>query len=407
MTMKVRVLSAAVVLAGAMWMSACGHYVCSTTFGASSCGSSGGGLSQGGGNGSSQTAFIYFMNNNGQQGELGLEGVNVASSGTFAPVPGFVSPTFTGASGEGSGIAIVGKKYLYLPFTGGELFGYSIDASSGALAPLANTPYTVSGGTSIVADPKGRFVFVGDSSGVSTFIVNADGTLGPNAQSPFSTGGITPVTMTTDGLGRFLYVADGADVIAYTYDQTAATLTPVGGSLASATFPFPMIQVVGESTGNYLVGITGLTGATDNQVHVFSITQPGSVTAGALAEAANSPFMSTYAPVFVVTSPSGGFVYTFNETQSQTGTVIAPMEGFTLSNGVLTELPTVSPFPTLLGLEGAFDQSGIYLFMIGQEPNSTITGTVPLTLDSTSGNLGTPFPYAGTPSFIIGVTDEP
>lgn len=410
MTMKVRVLSAALVLAGTMWMSACDHYVCSTTFGASTCGSNGGGLSQGG-NGNSQTALIYFMNNaatnNGQQGALALEGVNVASSGTFAPVAGFLSPTFTGATGEGSGLVIVDKKYLYLPFTGGELFGYSIDASSGALTPLANTPYTVSGGTSIVADPKGRFVFVGGSSGISTFIVNADGSLGANAQSPFSTGGVTPVTMTTDGLGRFLYVADGADVIAYSYDQTAATLTPVGGSLASATFGFPMMQVVGESTGNYLVGITGLTGATDNQVHVFSIAQPGSANAGALAEVANSPFLTSYPPVFVVTSPSGNFVYTFNETQSQTGTVIAPMEGFTLSNGVLTELPTVSPFPALLGLEGAFDQSGTYLFMIGQEPNTTVTGTIPLTLDSTSGNLGTTLPYAGAPSFIIGVTDEP
>jgi len=164
---------------------------------------------------------------------------------------------------------------------------------------------------------------------------------------------------------------------------------------------------VGESTGKYLVGITGASGATDNSVHVFSIAQSG--TAGALTEVANSPFMTTYAPMFVVTSPSGDFVYTFNETTSQTGTIIAPMEGFTLdtTTGALAELPTVSPFPNLLGQVGAFDQTGTYLFLIGQEPNTTITGTTALTFSSTNGGLGTSFPYAGAPSFIFAVTDEP
>jgi len=411
MTMKIRALGIAVVLVGTIWLAGCGHYVCSTTFGASSCTPSRGGIGGGGNGGNTQTAFIYFMDNNATQGgfpgQMAAEGVNVSNSGTFAPISSFASPTFTGATWTGSGMVIVDKKYLYMPFTGGLLFGYSINAGSGALTEVLNSPYTISGGTSIVADPKGRFLFVGDSSGISTFIVNADGSLGANSQSPFSTGGITPVTMTTDGTGKFLYVADGSGVIAYAYDQTAGSLSPVGGSLASATFNFGMIQIVGESTGKYLVGITGASGATDNSVHVFSIAQSG--TAGALTEVANSPFMTTYAPMFVVTSPSGDFVYTFNETTSQTGTIIAPMEGFTLdtTTGALAELPTVSPFPNLLGQVGAFDQTGTYLFLIGQEPNTTITGTTALTFSSTNGGLGTSFPYAGAPSFIFAVTDEP
>jgi 6-phosphogluconolactonase (cycloisomerase 2 family) len=412
MTMKVRALQIAVVLVGTSWLAGCGHYVCSTTFGASSCTPSGGGISQGPGNGSNgQTAFIYFIDNNATQGgfpgQMAAEGANVSNSGTFAPISSFASPTFTGATGVGSGMVVVNKKYLYIPFTGGLLFGYSIDPGSGALTGLLNSPYTISGGTSIVADPKGRFLFVGDSSGISTFIVNADGSLGANSQSPFSTGGITPVTMTTDGTGKFLYIADGGGVIAYAYDQVAGSLSPLGGSLAAATFNFPMIQVVGESTGKYLVGITAASGATDNTVHVFSIAQTG--TAGALTEVANSPFTTTYAPVFVVTSPSGDFVYTFNETTSQIGTTIAPMEGFTLdtTTGALVELPTISPFPNLLGQVGAFDQSGTYLFLIGEEPNSTITGTTALSFSSSNGALGANFPYAGAPSFIFAVTDEP
>jgi 6-phosphogluconolactonase (cycloisomerase 2 family) len=411
MTMKVRVLCGAAVLAATIWLGGCDHYTCSTTFGASSCAPSTGGIGQGNNNGTSQTAFIYFMNNNatnnGSPGELGAEGMNVGGSGTFEPVAGFVSPTFTNATGVGTGLAIVDKKFLYVPFSGGLLFAYSIDASSGALTSIANSPYTVSGGTSIIADPKGRFVFVGDSSGISVFTVNSDGSLGTNAQSPFSTGGITPVTMTTDGLGRFLYVADGAEVIAYAYDQSAGSLSPVGGSLTTATFSSPMIQVAGDSTGNYLVGITGF--GTDNSVHVFGITQPGSANSGALAEVANSPFLTTYSPVYIVASPTLSFVYTFNETTSPVGTVIAPMEGFSLdtTTGALTELPTISPFPTLLGQLGAFDQSSTYLFMVGQEPNTTTTGTTPLVLNTSDGNLGNTLPFDGAPSFIIAVTDEP
>jgi 6-phosphogluconolactonase (cycloisomerase 2 family) len=398
------------VLVGTMWLAGCGHYVCSTTFGASSCTPSGGGISQGGGNnGSTQTAFIYFMDNNATQGgfpgQMAVEGVNVSNSGTFAPVSNFDSPTFTGASGVGSGIVIVNKKYLYMPFTGGLLFGYSIDPATAALTSVLNSPYTVNGGTSIVADPKGRFVFVGDSAGISVFVVNTDGSLGANAQSPFSTGGITPVMMATDGQGHFLYLTDGAAVIAYAYDQVAGTLSPVGGSLASATFNFPMLQVAGDSTGKYLVGIT----ATDSSVHVFNIAQTGSLNAGALTEVTNSPFATTYTPVYVVTSPSGDFVYTFNQTTSQVGTVIAPMEGFTLNTttGDMAELPTISPFANLLGQIGAFDQTGTYLFLIGQQPNSSITGTTPLNFSSSNGALGANFPYAGVPSFVFAVTDEP
>ena len=410
MTMKVRALGIAMVLVATVWLAGCGHYVCSTTFGASSCSPSGGGISQGGGNnGTTQTAFIYFMDNNATQGgfpgQMAVEGVNVNSSGTFAPVSSFASPTFTGASGSGSGMVIVNKKFLYMPFTGGLLFGYSIDPATAALTSVLNSPYTVSGGSSIAADPKGRFVFVGDSSGISVFIVNTDGSLGANAQSPFSTGGITPVMMATDGLGHFLYITDGAAVTAFAYDQVAGTLSPVGGSLAAATFNFPMIQVAGESTGKYLVGIT----TTDSSVHVFNIVQTGSLNAGALTEVTNSPFTTTYTPVYVVTSPSGDFVYTFNQTTSQVGTVIAPMEGFTLdpTTGALAELPTISPFANLLGEVGGFDQTGTYLFLIGEEPNSTITGTTPLDFSSSNGALGANFPYAGAPSFIFAVTDEP
>ena len=94
MAMKFRLLLSFVLLLSTMWTIGCGHYTCGTTFGSATCTPSGGGISGGGGGGNniSQTAFVYFMDDNSE--EMALEGLNVANSQTFAPIPTFVSPTF-------------------------------------------------------------------------------------------------------------------------------------------------------------------------------------------------------------------------------------------------------------------------------------------------------------------------
>jgi 6-phosphogluconolactonase (cycloisomerase 2 family) len=404
MTMRVRAVLISVLLA-TMSLAGCGHYNCGTTLGTGSCSSSGGGLSQGGGNNIGQSALVYFMDDGVAQ--MAAEGLNIGNSQTYAPVSNFVSPIFpspTGPNrlGANGGMVIVSgasKKYLYMPFANGSLYAFSIDATTSALTGVPGSPYTGFGGTSVAADPAGHILFVGGISGVSAFMVNAnDGSLTMVSGSPFSTGGVIPVQLATDGVGKFLYMVDGATITAYAYNSVGV-LAQVGSPLTS-----PMILLSGEKSGKYMLGITeetGITGgAADNNIYVFSIGSTGAITA-------LPPFPSGDSPLFMAVSPNGGLVYTFNENGTGVSPVIDPMQGFTFdsSAGTLAKLSS-SPFTGLDASIGRFDQSGSYLFSVASVPNSSVAGTFPYGVSNT-GALSNTLAHAGVPSTSYAVTDVP
>lgn len=397
MAMKVRLLLSSVLLLSTMWLGGCGHYTCGTTFGSATCTPSGGGLNQGGGgNNISQTAFVYFMDDDAAQ--LALEGLNVANSQTFAPVSTFVSPIFpVNTLGADGGMAIVNKSYLYMPFQNGALYGFSIDATTGDLAAVPNPILTLTGtGDTIAADPNGSVLFVGGSAGISTFTVNAtNGQL--TAVGTTATLG-TPTQITTDGLGKYVYALTGSTITAFSY-TSGGVLTPVTGSPFLSTPG--MAQIAGEITGKFLFGITAANGsgggAIDNNIYVISITAGGGLTAF------GSPVPAQSSPVYLAVSPNGKFVYTFNQTSDGVSTVNDPMEGFSFSTGVLTALGT-SPFTSLDASIGKFDQSGQYIFAIATVPNSSFPGEYAYGVD-TSGAVTSNLAHAGAPNSRYGVTD--
>jgi 6-phosphogluconolactonase (cycloisomerase 2 family) len=392
MAMKVRVLFVAVVVAATMWLGGCGHYTCGTTFGNASCTPSGGGLDQGtgGNNNIGVTAFVYFMDDTAEQ--MAVEGLNVNNSQTFAPVSTFVSPLFppTGL-GVNGGIAIVDKNYLYMPFQNGALYGFSIDAPTGALTQVPNPVLTLTGtGQTIAADPNGAVLFVGGSAGISTFTINAnDGSLTAVATTP--TVGL-PTQITTDGMGKYVYALTGSTITAFTY-TSSGVLGPVTGS----PFSIGMAQIAGEASGKFLLGITP--GAIDNHIYVFSIAAGGGLSVF------GSPVPTLASPVYLAVSPNGKFVYTFEQTFDGVTNVNEPMEGFAFSTGVLTELGT-SPFTGLDANVGKFDQSGQYIFAIASVPNSSFAGEYAYAVDA-SGAVTSNLAHAGAPNAGYAVTDEP
>jgi hypothetical protein len=234
-----------------------------------------------------------------------------------------------------------------------------------------------------------------------------------------------PGNMTTDGLGKYLYVCEnvvnthtGSQVLAYKIGSTG-TLTAISG-----TFSFPMWQLQGDASGNYLIGTTGSTpfedGVDDNHLYVFSInttTNPGAITeVGSI--------VTEFSPFNIAVSPSASneeFVYSFSVNDA--GTVYNAIEGYQLNitTGVLTAL-SGSPFTTLgptnsggeIGLWGQFDQSGANLLVYANlgatnfidEFIGTSAILTPLSVDS-SGNLTepltTPAPLV-TPGYWV-VTD--
>jgi len=399
MAMKVRVLLSSVLLLSTIWLIGCGHYTCGTTFGSATCTPSGGGLNQGGGgNNISQTAFVYFMSDS--QFEMAAEGLNVADSQTFAPVSSssFVSPTFPHTLGADGGIVIVDKKYLYMPFDSGDLYAFSIDATTSGLTQIGTT-YLASSGTfsTIAADPAGKVLFVGGSAGISVYTISAtDGSL--TAVATTSTGG-APSQLVTDGLGKYLYALTGSTITVFSY-TSSGVLNPVGSPFSSTP---SMAQIAGESSGKFLLGITaetgGGSGATDNHIYVFSIA------AGGALNTFGSPVPTTYFPAYLAVSPNGKFVYTFNQTTDITGSANDPMEGFAFSLGTLTPLGT-SPFTGLDASIGKFDQSGQYIFAVADVPNSSLSGEFAYGVDA-NGAVTSTLAHAGVPSTSFAVTDEP
>ena len=171
----------------------------------------------------------------------------VIAAGVLSPVAG--SP-FAAGTAVGTAVTDSAGKYLYVGNRDDNAVGaYSINASTGALTPIAAYP---SGGTQTsvwTLDPSGTHLYGGDqvSNDVLAFTINADGTLTAVAGMPFSTntepggGGIHPN-------GKFAYVVNQVSEIQlqpgtitiYSINQSTGALTQISstptGSNNSAGF---------------------------------------------------------------------------------------------------------------------------------------------------------------------------
>jgi 6-phosphogluconolactonase (cycloisomerase 2 family) len=319
-----------------------------------------------------------------------------------------VSPSFpVNTLGADGGIAIVDKKYLYMPFENGSLYGFLIDATTGDLTALPGSSYILGSSlTTVVADPHGAVLFVGGSAGISAFTIDATNGM-PTLIGTTATGGIVPTQLETDGQGKYVYALTGSTITAFSY-TSGGVLSPVTGSPfnLSPAFPTPMAQIANESTGRFLLGITaetgGGSGATDNHIYVISIASGGGLSPF------GSPVATTYFPGYLAVNPNGKFVYTFSQSFGVTGLINDPMEGFAFSTGTVTPLG-VSPFTGLNAAFGLFDQSGQYIFAVADVPNSNLTGEFAYGVSTTNGALSNSLPHASVAGTGKGfaVTDEP
>jgi 6-phosphogluconolactonase (cycloisomerase 2 family) len=131
----------------------------------------------------------------------------------------------------------------------GSVSAYTINATTGALTPIAGSPFAAGSDPSFVAvSPNGRFAYVAISSdagigAVSAYTINATtGALTPVPGSPFAAG-LAPTSVAVSPNGRFAYVTNSDftanDVSAYTINASTGALTPVPGSPFAAGF-FPI-----------------------------------------------------------------------------------------------------------------------------------------------------------------------
>jgi 6-phosphogluconolactonase len=282
--------------------------------------------------------------------------VAVNPSGTFAYVANVVSNDLSGYSinpdgslsslaasfpaGSGAGWVTIDPtgRFLYVANCAalcsgagqGNVSGYSINKSTGALVPVPGSPFTAEQiPYAIAIDPTGSFAYVANYSSGSVSVFKIDQTTGSlvSLGQGVPTGGFGSLYLSLDPQGRFLYVVNTqSDNVAAFAIGSNGLLTAVPGS------PFPTADftqgVAVNSSGDFVYISAGF------QILGFAIGASGDLT-----PLPDSPFPAPSFLVSLTTDHSGHFLYGAATSAGVAGYAIDSM------TGDLTPV-TGSPFST-------------------------------------------------------------
>ena len=385
MKMRVRAGLMLVVALAIMGLASCDHYNCNSgPILSGSCTAGSSGLGSSGSTGSATAAFVFVADSAGTGTTGTIDGYTLnTSASTFLATPSYTAPA-TPLGDFGVGMVVAQEQFLYTGYgSTNQIFGWSI-GSGGTLTAISGSPYSATfmdsvpngfGAQSFITNPAGTLLFFSTFPNVYVYQIGTGGALTAATGSPFT----APFqgNLAVDGLGNYLYITEtagnhtGTAVAAYaigsgcTTAGSSCTLTLVPGS----PFAFPMWQVQGEPTGNFLIGTTGqnvaVNGTDDDHLYVFSITQSGT-SAGAITAVSGSPFATQNPPlsIAVQSNTGGNLVYSFGV--ADTDLAFNPVEAYTISSAGALTAASGSPFTdAALGDQGALDQSGAFLFVYG------------------------------------------
>jgi 6-phosphogluconolactonase len=210
--------------------------------------------------------------------------VSIDPSGQFAYVT-----AISGSEGEG-------------------IYAYQIDATTGALTPVPGSPFSAPGapgdsafGPPLTIDPTGRFLYT--TAGVSEiFAFNIDpatGALTPIAGSPFVTASATAAyAMTIAPGGQFAYVTQGTDNVytinIYAINATTGALTATGASPVPAVNVGAPVQIDPSGQFAYILGPVGPTDEDSSQTGIYAYSINADT--GALTPVPGSPYAASAVP---------------------------------------------------------------------------------------------------------------
>ena len=227
----------------------------------------------------------------------------------------------TVASGNPSNIgvgSVANPQFAYVANSAsGTISAYRVDATTGALTPVAGSPFPDEWSpVSVTVNPAGTFAYAANSFGntgpgtVSAYRINArTGALMPVAGSPFAAG-IGPASVTVNPAGTFAYVANyGSNTVsAYRINAATGALTPVAGSPFAAGVGPESFTVNSAGTFAYAANVNVVGSTATGTVSAYRID----VKTGALSPVAGSPFAAGAGTVSVTVNPAGTFAYVAN-----------------------------------------------------------------------------------------------
>jgi 6-phosphogluconolactonase len=294
--------------------------------------------------------FLYVAN----QGSNNLSVYSIGSDGSLTAVPG--SPFAVTAPAVDVTVHPSGK-FVFVaegsPDGGTQgVFAFTV-ASNGSLMPVAGSPFAVQKApTALLTDASGRYLYVA-ATGVEAFTIDGNtGALTPIAGSPYqplspsgcpTCGTTTVVFNLAIDLHAHLYTADSfaGSIDAFNIDPSTGALShmsgapfidrlPTGQSMDPAFNPY---GITIEPRGKFLYGYD----SGDNDISIFAINGSGAL--GPVQKTSNT-FGGICAGQILKTDPSGKFLYGLG---SQ-GTGCAPPSavigfGIDQADGSLATLP--------------------------------------------------------------------
>jgi 6-phosphogluconolactonase (cycloisomerase 2 family) len=275
--------------------------------------------------------FAYVANT----GSASISAYSVSSAtGALTPLPG--SPFSTGGvpgdvtpynGGRAPMVLHPNGKLLLVRSTSAQTISvFTIDQGSGALSPAPGGTVMVGQGAVWQSlDPTGRFLFVANHGltpgpgSISVFSLDqSSGALTPVAGSPFPLSG-GPDMISWDPSGKFLYAASDATdfVYAMAIDQTTGALTPLNSGAAVLTGEFPVVALaipgVAQPGTAAFSSKYAYVSNSDNSISAFAID----AATGKLTAVPGTPVQTNgSALAATAVSADGKVVYALNATTS-------------------------------------------------------------------------------------------
>jgi YVTN family beta-propeller protein len=304
-----------------------------------------------------------------------------ASTGALTPIAG--SPFASTGTTPVAAVVDPNGAYLYVANNGSaDVSVYAIDDSTGALTATGEAIGAGNGPFAILVEPSDQFLYVANKTdnSVSVFAIESGGGLTQITGSPFAAGD-EPTSLKTDPGGNFLYITDYAagNVAAFSIEPGGGALAALGGSPFGAGAGALTIAI--DPTGTYAY----VANETAHTISMYSINTG----TGTLAALSGSPLATGSSPESLAVDPAGRFLYAANVTGANEVTSYS----ITPSSGALTVASTVGSgtFP----LNVVIDPAGQFAYVANQNSNDISVYAV----NSTTGAL-TPVP--GSP-FAAGV----
>jgi len=234
---------------------------------------------------------------------------NTVSLFTIAGDGSLTEVTPATQTGAGPNVVVMDTagSFLYVANSlAGNISVFSITSGSGALTPVAGSPFQI-GATALAMalSPSGNFLFVasGVNQGlISVFGVNV-GVLSA-VGSPVKINQQNPVAIAVDATGGFLYTANSIDgtISSFTIDSSGG-LTQQNNSPLAINLAGPTALLI-DQLGPWLYV------AASSDIAAYSLPSSGAPT---LLSGAGSPFAST-SPLLLAEDPSGKTLFAVNAT---------------------------------------------------------------------------------------------